>query len=187
MVKSELVIPKVWRSEIERLALFLFFCIAAVVGSELFPSTVIEGKLITIGNYHILLRLPLLWLIFPFMCVSLAIHKIYNVRYVVDSVGVEVKEGILSLRQVVTKVRYEDIRSVEIDQGVIDRMLDIGTLEISTASTSGIECVLEGVEAPEEVRDMLNRERDAMVKVQAKQAITAQQEVLDEFENQVNA
>jgi uncharacterized membrane protein YdbT with pleckstrin-like domain len=187
MVKSELVIPKVWRSEIERLALFLFFCVAAVVGSDMFPVTVIEGRLITIGNYNILLRLPLLWFVFPFTCLSLAIHKVYNVRYTVDNLGVEVKEGILSLRQVVTKIRYEDIRSVEIDQGVIDRMLDIGTLEISTASTSGIECVLEGVEAPEEVRDMLNRERDAMVKIQAKQALSAQQEVLESLDNQVNA
>ena len=187
MVKSELVIPKVWRSEIERLALFLFFCVGAIVGSDLFPATVLHGKLISIGNYDIFLRLPALWLVFPFTCLALAIHKVYNVRYVVDHSGIESKEGILSLRQTVTKVRYEDIRSVEIDQGVVDRMLDIGTLEISTASTSGVECILEGVEAPEEVRDMLNRERDAMVKVQAKQAMTAQQEVLEELDNQVNA
>lgn len=187
MIKSELVIPKVWRSEIKRLALFLFFCIAAVIGSDMFPATVLTGSLFTIGNYDIVLHLPMLWLMFPMSCLVLTIHSIYNVRYTVDHTGVEARMGILSLTQTVVKVRYEDIRSVEIPQGVIDRMLDIGRLEISTASTQGIECVLAGVEAPEEIRDMLYRERDAMVKVQAKQTITAQQEVLDELDSQINS
>ena len=163
MVRSELLIPKVWRSELWGVALFLFLCGLSIWLSAEFPSTVIQGKLFSISSMVVMLRLPVLWLI-PFGALVIVMARIYNVRYTMDARGVEALVGRLSLSQRITRVRYEDIRSVEIDQTLWERILDIGTVQISTAANSGVEVILEGIAAPQEVQDMLQRERDSRQK-----------------------
>jgi len=160
MVRSDLVIPKVWRSELWGIALFLFLCVLSVWLSWEFPSTVIAGKLFSFSSLSVVLQLPVLWLA-PLMTLMIVMARIYNVRYVIDARGVEALVGRLALEQRITRVRYEDIRSVEIDQSLWDRVLDIGTVLVSTAANAGVEVVLEGIAAPTEVQDMLQRERDS--------------------------
>lgn len=163
MIKSELVLQKVWRSEIKSIALFLFFGVLCVVLSREFPGSVMTARLFSFGGQDIYLSLPLWWFV-PFLTLSSAILRIYNVRYCVDRQGVEAKVGILSFNQRITRVRYEDIRSIETEQTLLERMLDIGTVEISTAGTSAVEIIFEGVAYPSEIRNMLNRERDGRQK-----------------------
>lgn len=164
MVESELVLPKTWRSELRGVLLFLVFCVLAIVLSRAFPRSVVAGSLFTIGSIHFSAKLPLWWLpAFSMLVVSVA--RIYNVRYVIDARGVEAQVGRLSLHQRITRVRYEDIRSVEIEQTLMGRALNIGDVEISTAATGSVEIVLIGIAAPEEVQDMLQRERDSRQKI----------------------
>ena len=94
--------------------------------------------------------------------------KIYNVRYCVDKRGVEARTGILSNNQRITRVRYEDIRSLDTHQSLLDRFLDIGQVEVSTAASSAVEMVLAGIAVPEDVKRMLERERDKRQKNLAK-------------------
>lgn len=175
MVRSELLIPKVWRSELWGVTLFLFLCVLSVWFSWEFPGTVITGKLLSFSSFSIVLRLPLLWFA-PFITLMIVMGRIYNVRYVIDARGVEALVGRLSLEQRITRVRYEDIRSVEIDQSLWDRVLDIGTVLVSTAANAGVEVVLDGVAAPGEIQDMLQRERDSRQKAAAQMV----QKVLEE-------
>lgn len=160
MVKNELVIPKVWRSEIKMVALFFFFSFLCVIISRSWGWSVLSAPVFTIGGTTIMLTLPIFWFV-PFITLMMAVVHIYNVRYSVNSRGVEAKIGILSLNQRVTTVRYEDIRSLETEQTLLDRMLDIGRVEISTAATGSIEIIFAGIAVPEEVQDMLQRERDS--------------------------
>lgn len=165
MVKSELVIPKVWRSELQSVTLFFFFSVLAVVLSRHFPGSVLTASLFTVGSSTIYLTLPLWWFL-PFFTLMGGILRIYNVRYVVDNRGIEARIGILSTRQSVTRVRYEDIRNFEINQTILGRILDYGIVEISTSASDGVEVIMEGVASPEEVKDMLERERDKRQKAQ---------------------
>ncbi len=160
MIRSELIIPKVWRSELRGVILFLVFCILSLFLTAEFPGSVIKGKLFDIGNSAMMLDLPLWWFI-PFGALIRLVFRIYNVRYSVDSRGVEARVGILALHQRVTRVRYEDIRSIELEQSILERILDVGSLEISTAATGTVEIIFQGVAAPHEVQDMLQRERDS--------------------------
>ncbi|MCB0335889.1 MAG: PH domain-containing protein [Bdellovibrionales bacterium] len=160
MVKTELVIPKVWRSEVKSIGLFLFFGVLSVILSRQFPGSVLTAEVIAIGDRGFALTLPLWWFI-PFLTLMSAVVRVYNVRYTIDRRGVESKTGILSLHQRITRVRYEDIRSIETEQSIVERILDIGRVEISTAGTSSVEIVLEGIAVPAEVQKMLNRERDS--------------------------
>src|SRR5687767_1422910 len=138
MVKSELVVPKVWRSELKGVALFLFFCVLSKIFSDQFPGSVLTAPVFPIGGRMLELTLPLWWFL-PFITLLHTTTKIYDVRYTIDRRGVQSRVGILALNQRITLVRYEDIRSIETEQTLLERMLDIGTVEISTAASGAVE------------------------------------------------
>ena len=52
-----------------------------------------------------------------------------------------------------------DIRSVEIDQGILARMVGIGDLTISTAATVDPDEEIEGIPNPKAVRDLILAQR----------------------------
>ena len=159
MDSSSVAIPKVWRSELSLLVTFFLLCILSVVLSSYIEGSVIPGRLFGLGSSVVILKFPLFWLL-PLSAWILMIFRMYDVRYRADSRGLEAISGILSLKQRITRVRYEDIRSIETEQTIIERMLDVGDVEVGTAATSGIEMTLFGVGAPCEVRDMIQIERD---------------------------
>lgn len=89
----------------------------------------------------------------------MGIFRIYNVRYQVDENGIETRDGVLSFQQTITRVRYEDIRSMEKRQSVLDRLLNIGNIEVGTAGTSTLEIRIEGVASPDTVISFIEEER----------------------------
>jgi len=157
--EGSIPIPKVWRSEIGGVVFFIVCIIGAAALSRYLPGTVIVGELVPLGLSVVYLKFPLFWLA-PLSCWIHLLFKMYNVRYSADTRGVEAVVGILSLNQRIIRVRYEDVRSIETDQTVIERMLDVGDVEIGTAGTAGVELTLAGVGAPKEVQDMVQAERD---------------------------
>jgi len=48
-----------------------------------------------------------------------------------------------------------DIRSIEIDQGLLARMAGIGNLTISTAATIDADEEIQGVPDPKAIRDLI--------------------------------
>lgn len=159
MVRSELVIPKVWRSEIEGIALFFLFSVIAIVLSRQFESTIFTGKLFEMGSKTYYLSFPLLSLI-PLFFLFTSMFRIYNVRYSVDKAGVKARIGVISIKETEYSVRYEDIRAINFQRTIIEKMLDIGKVEISSAASSDVELTLEGVAFPIDIKRMLERERD---------------------------
>ena len=165
MEPGAVVIPKVWRSELGALVVFFILCIASVVVSQQFPQTVIRGELFRLGGFRVNLSLPAMWLM-PASALIYMVLRIYNVRYLADSRGLEAIYGIFSLNQKIARIRYEDIRSVETEQTIVGRMLDVGDVEIGTAATAGVEVVLGGIGAPREVQEMIQAERDKRQRAQ---------------------
>jgi hypothetical protein len=152
-------IPKVWRSEIGGLIVFGLSLMLGVGLSQLFPNTILRGEVLPLGLSIVYLKLPLCWLI-PLSCWINLLYRMYNVRYSADTRGIQAVLGILSLNQRIIRVRYEDVRSIETDQTVVGRMLDVGAVEIGTAGTAGVELTLAGIGAPKEVQEMIQAERD---------------------------
>lgn len=160
MDKGELMVPRTWRAEIKSLIAGLVLGLVSAYLSPRLPFTVIDGRLFELGGTVWHLRLPLLAFL-PAMSLLSAVYRIYNVRYSIDPRGIESRVGILSLNQTTTRVRFEDIRGVEIDQTILERMLNIGSVQISTAATYTVEIIMDGVAAPAEIQDMINSERDS--------------------------
>lgn len=170
--KKGLSISKTWRSEIKSVIAFFFLGALSIWLSHEYPGSVVAGKLFSIGSTTLMLSLPLFWFL-PMFALGRALVRIYNVHYVIDQRGIEAHVGILAMNQRITRVRFEDIRSVETDQTIVERALDIGNVEIGTAATSGVEVVFEGVAAPYELQDMILRERDNRQRAARRAAVAA--------------
>jgi len=164
MIAQEIVIAKAWRSEIGRLTIFVILCFLSYYLSTEYPESIVSGPLFTIAGYSLVLSLPLFWFL-PAITAMSAIYRIYNVRFTIDRRGIEAKTGVLSVHQRITRVRFEDIRSVETEQSILERFLNIGDVEIGTAATGSIEITFQGVAAPIEVQEMVQMERDRRQKL----------------------
>jgi uncharacterized membrane protein YdbT with pleckstrin-like domain len=151
-------------------------CALSVYLSRRFPGTIISGRLFDVGSLRMTLDLPLLWFL-PISVLGMALIQIYDVRYVVDTRGIETKVGILGLNQKIVRVRYEDIRSVEVVQTLWDRFLNIGQVEIGTAATGAVEVVLSGVAAPHEIQQMIQNERDRRQRLSVVEAVDSLERV----------
>lgn len=81
-----------------------------------------------------------------------------------NSVLLRVYPGRLTLERGLISKSYRelmarDIRSIEIDQGLIARMFDIGDLTISTAATVDADEEIAGIPNPKAVRDLIVAQR----------------------------
>jgi len=159
---EELRVSRVWRSELGRMILFLVLSVGTVILSIRFPSSIISGPLFDIAGYSIHLRLPVLWVL-PFITLSLSFLKIFDVRYLLDDIGVEATEGILRWRKRVTRLNFTDIRSLETDQSLLGRFFDFGNLEIGTAASGDVEITLSGIGSPKSLQRLIQEQRDARI------------------------
>lgn len=159
MASGAIVIHKVWRSEVTRIGILLLLCVAAVILSQWFPHSVIQGEVISWGDKRLDLNLPLFALM-PVIALGDLIARIYDVRYTLDAEGIEARIGIISLSQRIIRLRYEDVRLVEFDQSLMERALDIGEVQIGTAASAEVEMRMYGVSSPREIQKMIQGERD---------------------------
>lgn len=67
--------------------------------------------------------------------------------------------GIIARNQ--QSVRIEDLRSVEYSQGLIQRLLGVGSVLFYTAGSAGSEVSFHGIKDPAGWRDAVDREIDA--------------------------
>ncbi|WP_022949795.1 PH domain-containing protein [Methylohalobius crimeensis] len=76
-------------------------------------------------------------------------------RYAVTPEGVEQSIGIIARET--HRVRFEDIRSIGLKQGLIARLFNIGTLEFSAAGTDGVDVRFINIVSPMKIREWIER------------------------------
>ena len=148
-----------WRSQIFLLIAFVILCLLTIQVSQMTNFAIISGPLLTIGDTTYLLSLPYLILI-PGAILAKVLWVIYNSKYIVDERGVEAQVGLVSLNLRQPRLRYEDIRGVEPNQTIIERILGIGTVLIGSAMTSEVEISMKGVANPRAIQLLIQGERD---------------------------
>ena len=148
-----------WRSQIGPLCLFFVCCILATQLSQLWPITVIIGEFISFGDTTLYLHLPLLSLV-PGVILGRILIYMYDSKYIIDDRGVEAQVGLVSFNLRQPRLRYEDIRGVEPNQTILERILGIGSVLIGSAMTQDVEIVMEGVANPRAIQLLLQAERD---------------------------
>lgn len=58
------------------------------------------------------------------------------------------------------EVSIRDVRNLNVKQGIIERLFGLGTIEIGSAGTAGIEIKFAGVKNPTTVRDKIRNQKD---------------------------
>ena len=92
---------------------------------------------------------------FPFVFLPL-LCRYLTLRYTFDDEGVTMRWGVLMRREIV--LTYRRIQDIHVTRNLLQRWLGIATLSIQTASGSAsAEMTIEGVTAPDELRDFLYR------------------------------
>jgi len=90
------------------------------------------------------------WLIIPWIIAAIkrssVVMRVYPER-------VTLRRGILSKCE--RELFMRDIRSIDIDQSFLDRMVNIGDVTISSSATEDAAERIEGVPAPQKIRDLI--------------------------------
>ena len=93
--------------------------------------------------------------------ISLAVpilYRHYAWRYSVAGDNIESRYGIIS-RQV-HSVRIQDLRNVNVNQSILQRLIGIGDVEFSSAGGGGVEVVFFAVTRPVELKDKIQSLQD---------------------------
>lgn len=153
-----------WRSQF--FSLIGYFCLAvlSVWGSQVLGWTVIEGRLFTIGATIYKLHLPLFVLAPGFFLGKILIYM-YDSKYIIDERGVEAQIGLVSMNLRQPRLRFEDIRGVEPNQTILERIFGIGSVLIGSAMTQDVEIVMEGVANPRAIQLLIGAERDKQMEM----------------------
>ena len=82
---------------------------------------------------------------------------IYSYLYVMTNLRVLAKKGLFSIS--IREVRIADIRGANLRQGILERILNVGSIAIGSAATAGMEISLDGIKNPRHILAVINSHR----------------------------
>lgn len=126
------------------LGLYLFGNPVSILSftNSLLPLGIGTGWLMSAVRWiGILLLLSSLWSVFVPWIAS---------RYIVSADGIAMEHGIIARNGV--QIRYRDIRSVGLKQGLIERLFNVGTVEFAAAGTDDVDITFVGIAGPVAIR-----------------------------------
>jgi uncharacterized membrane protein YdbT with pleckstrin-like domain len=164
MALQKLRLLRAWRAQAGNLIIFAIACLATIVFSKQYPQSIISGEIWRFGEHSYYINFPLFSLI-PFFALIFSSWRVFDAEYNIDHRGIQSTNGLLSTRKSIKRVRYEDIRLVQVNQTILGRIFDFGNVEIGTAAVEGIEIVLEDIVHPAGVQNLIQTERDKRKKV----------------------
>jgi uncharacterized membrane protein YdbT with pleckstrin-like domain len=94
------------------------------------------------------------WLVIP---VFVAIWKKFSLVLKVTEDKVIIEKGILSKKK--KEVFASDVRTIDIEKSMLQRMFGIGDIKIAAAGTGGYEDVAYGMANPEEIKEAIDNRR----------------------------
>ncbi|RUM57800.1 MAG: hypothetical protein DSY60_03595 [Persephonella sp.] len=136
----------------------------------LIPFTSINVIIFATAVYHLSFEISLLIfivsiifsiIIYVYMWINRSSHKIYIY-------GEKIVYEIGFLNKKYKEIKKKDIRAVEVDQPLIHRILNIGTLKFATAGTTGYEIIFEGVKSPHKVKKDIEKSAKELKKLEEK-------------------
>ena len=145
----EVIVYRSILAELPSFLLLIGLTVGAVWFSREFPQSVLDGS---VGRYELYLPLAL---VLPILYGAVILHRLYNCRYVITDRYVRAINGVFSLRKKERFIEYHNIRAIEIDRGLIERILNIGDLHIASAAYSNVEIHLKGISDPSYYRDLI--------------------------------
>ena len=92
--------------------------------------------------------------VFVYLAV-VVIYRRYSWAYTIDNETIESREGVIARK--VKSIRIRDLRNINVNQSLWQRLVRVGDVEFSSAGGSGIEVTFRGVDDPLEVKALAQR------------------------------
>jgi uncharacterized membrane protein YdbT with pleckstrin-like domain len=86
------------------------------------------------------------------LCLIIA-YRHLSWRYSIENGVIESRHGLIARE--VRSVRVEDVRSINVKQNVLQRLLNLGDIEFSSAASTDAEVVFTGVSSPLKVKEKI--------------------------------
>ncbi|MBP87344.1 MAG: hypothetical protein CMJ64_11590 [Planctomycetaceae bacterium] len=103
-----------------------------------------------LGFLPIAIAIPVLWIVLG----GILAYKKLSVHYELTTQRFIHKSGIL--KRVTDRIEVIDIDDVTYEQGVVQRMLDVGTIRLSSSDRTHPELVLTGIDEVAKIADMVD-------------------------------
>jgi len=84
--------------------------------------------------------------------------KCIGTTLIVTSRETIVKRGILSKHT--NEIRHSDVRNIQISQSLFQRLFNVGNIGVSSAGQGGIEILVRGLRRPNDIKDIINSNRE---------------------------
>jgi uncharacterized membrane protein YdbT with pleckstrin-like domain len=117
---------------------WLNYYLLYVIGIILFGFLVNVGEII--GGFFVLL-----------IVLGLAAILRYRYLFTVTKNRIISREGLIAKNT--NEIQLKHIRALNVKQGIIGRLLGIGTIEISSAAGGGVEVMFKGIRDPHGVKE----------------------------------
>ena len=141
------VIRPAWRNYWFGLALAAFLLLAAL-GSAVTKSE--SGNEVGAGFFFLLSLITL----------GVVVFRRYSWKFLIDGNRVSRHYGIISRNQ--QSVRIKDLRSVELDQTLFQRIFGVGNLSFYSAGSAAAEVKFHGIKGPVHWRDKIDNAMDQL-------------------------
>ncbi len=92
-------------------------------------------------------------IILPALALLMATYGRYRRLYTITSHRIMMRIGLIANNT--NEMEIKHIRGINVRQGVVERLLGIGTLEIISAADGGAEVVFSGIRNPVAVKDQI--------------------------------
>ncbi len=86
---------------------------------------------------------------------TVVVYRRYSWAYTIDGETIESRQGLIARK--VKSIRVQDLRNINVNQSLWQRLMGVGDVEFSSAGGSGIEVTFRGVDNPLKVKALAQR------------------------------
>lgn len=138
-----------WRNQWWQIAVVVLlpvvFVLALVWGEQYFSAPNLRVVLVAIVA------------VFAYL-LAMIVYRRYSWRYFIDDETIESREGIIARK--VRSIRVRDLRNINVNQTLMQRILRVGNVEFSSSAGSDVEVAFFGVSHPMQVKALVQRLQD---------------------------
>ena len=87
--------------------------------------------------------------------IIVVVYRRYSWHYTIDGETIESRQGLIARK--LQSIRIRDLRNINLKQSLMQRLLNVGDVEFSSAGGGGVEVVFLGVSDPTAVKALAQR------------------------------
>ncbi|MFH7319281.1 PH domain-containing protein [Desulfurivibrio sp. D14AmB] len=157
MAKNRLQYRITWRAMLHWISMALLALLATLAAPWLVAYAGSQATMSFVPPLEELLTAVIFWsglLLAGYNLAAVIYHRLAY-RYIVDRDNVAVRSGIIARK--VLSIRHRHIRSIEVRQSIMERLLGVGNVEMASAATGDTEVKFRWVASPTRIKEEIEK------------------------------